>query len=115
MFFNFDDYSFYIRPGKTDMRKRSSSLSFLIQDEMELNPFEKSVFVFCSGNRTILKAIVWDKNGFWEITKRYETGSLCWPKDEKQSKSVSIEQLKQVLEGQNPWRQIDTLSPTRVC
>ena len=50
MFFDFNDYDFYLRPGKTDMRKGSSSLTYLIQDEMHLNPFEKSVFVFCDGN-----------------------------------------------------------------
>lgn len=51
MFLDFSDYDFYIRPGKTDMRKGSSSLTFLIQDEMNLNPFDKCVFVFCSGSK----------------------------------------------------------------
>lgn len=82
---------------------------------MNLNPFEKCVFVFCSGNKTIIKAIVWDKNGFWEISKKYETGTLCWPKDEEQSKRVTVDQLKHVLEGQNPWRQIEILNPCKVC
>lgn len=115
MFFDFNDYDFYLRPGKTDMRKGSSSLTYLIQDEMHLNPFEKTVFVFCSGNRTIIKAIVWDQNGFWELTKRFETGSVCWPKDAKAAKRVSITAIKNMLKGQNPWRQLEVLRPSRVC
>lgn len=99
MFLDFSNYEFYIRPGKTDMRKGSSSLTFLIQDKMNLNPFDKCVFVFCSGSRTIIKAIVWDNNGFWELTKRFETGSVCWPKDAKVAKRVSIRSIKNMLKG----------------
>ena len=44
----------------------------LVESEMELNPFGKSAYLFCSGSRKILKVIVWDGNGFWEMTKRLE-------------------------------------------
>ena len=37
-------YSYFIRPGKTDMRKNAHTLSMLVESEMELNPFEKSVY-----------------------------------------------------------------------
>ena len=115
MFFDFTDYVFYLRPGKTDMRKRSSSLTFIIQDEMKLNPFDKAVFLFCSGNHTILRAVVWEKNGFWEISKKFEAGTICWAKDEAEAKVVSIESVKNMLQGQNPWRKIVKLNPSKVC
>ena len=115
MFFNFDGYAFYIRPGKTDMRKRSSTLSFIVQEDMKKNPFEKTVFLFCNGPHTIIRAIVWDKNGFWEISKKFETGTMCWPKDEVEAKKVSIASIRSMLKGQNPWREIKTLNPSKVC
>jgi len=65
----FADYAMFVRPNRTDMRKRGSSLAMLVQQEMELNPFDKSLFVFCGKTRKILKVLVWDRNGFWECTK----------------------------------------------
>ena len=36
---NLEDYNFYIRPGRTDMRKSSVGLALIVQDEMRLQPF----------------------------------------------------------------------------
>jgi len=46
---NLESYSFYIKPNFTDMRKSARTLAYIVQDEMGLKPFEKSVFVFVSG------------------------------------------------------------------
>ena len=70
-----EDYNFYIRPGRTDMRKSSVGLALIVQDEMGLQPFERSVFLFCGTSRRIIKAIVWNGNGWLEIIKRLECGS----------------------------------------
>ena len=85
MFLDWQQYSFYIRPGKTDMRKRAFSLSMIVESNMLLNPFNKSAFLFCSGSKKILKVIVWDSNGFWELTKRLEVeGTFSWPQTEEE-------------------------------
>ena len=47
----FEEYDYYIKPGCTDLRKGALKLSLIVQDEMELNPFTKSIFMFCSKNR----------------------------------------------------------------
>lgn len=47
----FGEYDYYIKPGCTDLRKGALKLSLIVQDEMELNPFTKSIFMFCSKNR----------------------------------------------------------------
>ena len=39
------------KPGCTDLRKGALKLSLIVQDEIELNPFIKSIFMFCSKNR----------------------------------------------------------------
>ena len=60
----------YLRPGYADMRKQSRGLAILVQDAMNLEPFRKSVFIFCGRSRRILKAIIWDGNGWIEIIKK---------------------------------------------
>ena len=47
----FGEHDFYIKPGCTDLRKGALKLSLIVQDEIELNPFIKSIFMFCSKNR----------------------------------------------------------------
>jgi transposase len=69
---NLESYSFYIKPNFTDMRKSARTLAYIVQDEMGLKPFEKSVFVFCGKTKRIIKAIVWDENRWIEIIKRLE-------------------------------------------
>ena len=46
------------------MRKQINGLSLIVQDELELNPFDKNIFVFCNKMRNRLKILYWDKNGF---------------------------------------------------
>jgi len=110
-----NSYHFYVKPGKTDMRKRATSLSYIVQSDMGLAPFEKSVFVFCNGNHSTIRAIVWDRNGWFEISKRLEAGTFCWPNDENEALSVTVEQLLEVLYGGNPWRRLPVLLPTDAC
>jgi len=111
----FADYAMFVRPNHTDMRKRGSTLAMLVQQEMELNPFAKSLFVFCGKTRKILKVLVWDGNGFWECTKRLEEGTFCWPQDEREALQVSRQQLCAMLAGENPWRKLPELHPKQVC
>jgi len=37
----------YLRTGITDMRKSTNGLSAIVQDEMNLSPFNRGYFVFC--------------------------------------------------------------------
>ena len=64
----------YLACGATDMRKNSSSLSAIVSESIKLNPFDDALFVFCNGQRDILKILEWDGDGFWLHTKRLEKG-----------------------------------------
>ncbi len=105
----------YIRPGRTDMRKKAHTLSMVVESEMGQNPFAKSVYLFCSGSRKILKAIVWDGNGFWELTKRLETrGTYAWPASREEALQVSLEEIVLMLKGADPWRSFTVEHPQKV-
>jgi len=115
MLLQWNTYSYYIRPGKTDMRKKAHTLSMLVENEMEMNPFEKSVYLFCSGTKRILKVIVWDGNGFWEMTKRLESkGTFAWPSSREEALNVSLNEIRLMLKGADPWRALPVENPQNV-
>lgn len=100
-----EEYAYYIRPGYTDMRKQGSSLAQMVQEAMKLDPFSKSVFIFCGRTRKKLKALVWDKNGWIEISKKLECkGRFHWPINEEEAQQVSLERIKGLLSGYDVWQ-----------
>jgi transposase len=60
----------FVRPGSTDLRKAVTGLSGLIQEGMKQDPLSGSVYLFCNRDRKLLKAVWWDKTGFWLSQKR---------------------------------------------
>ena len=69
----FEEYEYYIRPGFTDMRKGAVMLSIIVQEEMGMNPFSKSIFLFCGRNRKMLKTTDFNQNRPLILTKRNTT------------------------------------------
>ena len=55
----------FLRPGSTDLRKAVNGLSVIVQEVIKEDPFSGSVFLFCNRERKLLKAVYWDKTGFW--------------------------------------------------
>jgi len=51
------------------MRKQSAGLAAVVQEEMELDPFQKALFIFCNRKRPLMKAVYWDRNGYclWQL------------------------------------------------
>jgi transposase len=55
----------YLVSGITDMRKAINGLSIIVSEQLEQDPFDGSVFVFCNRQRDKLKILYWERNGFW--------------------------------------------------
>lgn len=89
----------FIAPGATDLRKSVDGLSIIVQDSFELDPFSNSLFVFCNRDRTRLKILHWEFNGFWLYYRRLERGKFNWPQTESDVFKVDISELKWLLEG----------------
>lgn len=107
-----EDYNLYIKAGRTDMRKSSAGLALIVQNEMKLQPFDKSVFLFCGANRRTIKAIVWNGNDWLEIIKRLECGSsFKWPTNAEDALKIKIEDLLLLLKGYDIWRQFPVYRP----
>lgn len=103
--YDFSNYIIYIRPGVTDMRKRAESLSLLVRSEMGMDPMTRSIFLFCGRDRKRISAIVWDGNGYLEISKRLHVDmSFKWPRSEEEALMVTRDEVEEMLSGGDPWR-----------
>ena len=89
----------YLRCGSTDLRKAVNGLTAIVQEEMGQDPFSGSVYLFCNRERRLLKAVYWDKSGFWLSQKRLEADTYPWPRDAGAVRELTVEQLKMLLEG----------------
>ena len=104
MFLDFAKIKIYLKPGFTDMRKAANGLSIFVQEQMELDPFSNSLFLFCNKRRNIFKALYWDRNGFWLVKKRLEQDRFPWPRDGEGVAEISQQQLRWLLDGIDFWK-----------
>lgn len=109
----------YIICGKTDMRKGIDGLATLIQDSFELDPYSDSIFLFSGTSKDRYKCLYFDGVGFAMLYKRLDNGKLQWPKDEKEVRNLSQQELRwlnerliRLLEQQlaQSYRQIEALT-----
>lgn len=103
MFIDISKVQIYIRPGITDMRKAINGLTILVQDEMDLDPFGESIFLFCNRQRKIPKAIYWDRNGFCLWQKKLEKHKFPWPDTEEAVRQLNQDELLMLLKGIDFW------------
>ena len=99
MIFDLSKTRIFLRPGHTDLRKAANGLSAIVEKEMEEDPFSGSIYIFCNHERRLLKAVYWDKTGFWLSQKRLEKDKYPWPQDAKEAMELSGEQLQMLLAG----------------
>ena len=100
-----------VRPGSTDMRKAINGLSVLVEQELQMNPFEEgAVFMFCNRERRILKALFWDATGFCLVQKRLEKHRFPWPQTAEQVREITTDQLQMLLSGIDFWHAHERLT-----
>lgn len=91
----------YLALGPTDLRKSIDGLSIIVQESFKLDPFSKSLFVFCNRKRDKIKILEWDKNGFWLHYKRLEKSIFRWPEIGNKGPNMLIDeqQFRWLLDG----------------
>jgi transposase len=99
MIFDLNNVKLFIRPGHTDLRKASNGLTVIVQEGMKQDPFSGSVYMFCNRERKLLKAVYWDKSGFWLSQKRLEKEKFPWPETAEAALELNAEELKMLLAG----------------
>ena len=99
-----ENTALFVCPGSTDMRKQVNGLSIIVENNLHIDPFSSSLFLFCNKQKKILKALWWDRNGFCLLQKRLEKDRFPWPSGEKEARQITPEQLTMILDGIDFWK-----------
>jgi len=89
----------YIACGYIDMRKSIDGLAAIVQEQFQLDPFSKSLFLFCGKRRDRIKGLFWEGDGFLLLYKRLENGNFQWPRKESDVKPINWQQFRWLMEG----------------
>lgn len=95
----------YLHRAPVDFRKAINGLALIVQEELALDPYSESLFVFINRARDRIKLLYWERNGFCLWHKRLEKHRFAWPLAH-QSDTVSLDtrQLNWLLDGFDIWR-----------
>ena len=99
-----------------DFRKGIDSLAGTCRNILQTDPFSGTVFVFCNRNKTAIKLLVYDGQGFWLMQKRLSQGRFRWwpEKADAASLRLAAHELQLFIWNGNPsksevspsWREI---------
>ena len=89
----------FIVCGYTDMRRSIDGLSAIVKQNMNLDPFDKSLFLFCGKRRDRIKGLIWDEDGFLLLYKRLDNGGFQWPRNENEARKLTQEQFVWLMQG----------------
>ena len=98
------DVRAYICREPVDMHKSIDGLSYLVEPLLAQNAASGNLFVFVGRDRTKVKCLYWDRNGFVLWYKRLEHGHFPSPSSLAQ-RGFTLAELNAWLEGiENPAR-----------
>ena len=89
----------YIACGYTDLRRGIDGLASLVQQQFQMDPFQRALFLFCGRRRDRIKALYWEGDGFLLLYKRLESGSFQWPRNSAEVQKLSAQQYRWLMEG----------------
>ncbi|MGE4284508.1 MAG: IS66 family insertion sequence element accessory protein TnpB [Clostridia bacterium] len=84
-------------------------MAAVIQEQFHLDPFSKSLYLFCGRRRDRLKALLWEGDGFVLLYKRLENGNFKWPRSQCDVKHLTWQELRWLFEG------LEIEQPKAIC
>ena len=84
-----------------DFRKQIDGLVLLVADHLKLDPISGQLFLFRNKKRDKLKALYWERNGFWLLYRRLEEGKFQFPSIDKTVVELTQDELAWLLSGLN--------------
>ena len=83
-----------------DFRQGIDGLAALCKQRLAREPRSGVLFVFINRNKTMVRALVYDDNGFWLMTKRLSKGKFSgWPSSDEPITPMIAKHLRQLLRG----------------
>lgn len=92
----------WILPNYTDMRQGIDRLAAIIQFQLRLDAFdEHSIFLFCGRQRSRIKALVFEGDGFTLLYHRINDrgGRFQWPMSQEDVLQMTPEQYRRLMDG----------------
>jgi transposase len=91
---------YYLYSAPADMRKGFDSLSGIVSSQMNRQVLDGSIFIFLNRNRTHIKLLLWEGDGFAIYYKRLEQGTYELPRCDTGTTSMNItcQQLQFMLQ-----------------
>lgn len=68
----------FLSINHADFRRGIDGLISLCQLQLHQDPYSGALFAFTNRNRTAIKLLIYDGNGFWLCLKRFSKGKLKW-------------------------------------
>lgn len=96
---NLHRYRIFVKPGFTDMRKSIVTLGVIVKEEMAMDPFSESLFLFCGKNRKQIKILYFEKTGFCLWQKKLAKDKFPWPENKDHARELQKQQLVWLLTG----------------
>lgn len=92
---------YYLYRAPADMRKGFDSLSGIVSSQMNQQVLDGSIFIFLNRNRTHIKLLLWEGDGFALYYKRLEQGTYELPLSDTNTtaESITYQQLQFMLQG----------------
>ena len=89
----------YLVTGYSDLRKGIEGLAAVVQGTLSLDPFNKSLYLFCGRRRDRIKGLLWEGDGFLLLYKRLDSGVFRWPRNETEARLLTEQEIRWLLEG----------------
>jgi len=94
---------FFLGIAPLDFRKGIDGIVAVCKQKLQADPMGGAWFVFTNRNRTAIKLLVYDGQGYWLCMKRFSQGRLrWWPKELTASTMISVQHLQVLLYQGDP-------------
>jgi transposase len=89
----------YLYRQPIDFRKSHRGLSAIVECELGHNPFAGGLYAFTNKQRTKIKCLFWEDNGFVLYYKALSEDKFQWPKGDDTLLTLTGQQLNWLLDG----------------
>jgi transposase len=96
-----DTVQIYVSTVAADMRKGADGLGGFVMSVLGQQPQSGHIFVFFNRTRCIVRILFWDRDGYWLLSKRLETGRFrkLVPNGDPPRITMSAGELMELLRG----------------
>ena len=89
----------YLVTGYSDLRQGIDGLATRVQGTLSLDPYSRSLFLFCGRRRDRIKGLLWEGDGILLLYKRLDNGVFRWPRTETEARMLTEQEVRWLLEG----------------